>query len=84
MTLTRDEQKLILKVAKGLVEIAALAMPESFLASDRRVKAAKQLILAARKADVLPLLADQEKEVAKLLKELHRINRRRPPEGFRY
>jgi hypothetical protein len=42
--LSDSEKKLIRKVAKGLISIAEQAMPDSFLASDSRVKSARLLL----------------------------------------
>lgn len=50
MKLNPAEKRLILKVAKGLIKIAELAMPGTYFASDSRVKAARKLVKLVREA----------------------------------
>lgn len=48
MKLNPAEKRLILKVARGLIAVAETAMPDSYLATDSRVKAARKLIKLIR------------------------------------
>jgi hypothetical protein len=48
--MTKAEKIRVVKVVKGLLKIAKIAMPDTYYASDSRIKAAKLLLGRVAKA----------------------------------